>query len=149
MCNNSNQRVWLMCPYCDQEQEIPMVAQIHECNCCGAYLAPCSLCNLDTCDCASCEFAKQCEQLNEKREHLLFDAISYVAKNVDKVGVIFTFHNMLLLREPLFRVNANLCDKIYDLMEEYGQDHELAEGWWLNYYDEEIVFEKVYDFINH
>ena len=104
---------------------------------------------MDTCDCASCEFAKQCDEKNEKRENLLFDAISYVANNVDKDEVNFTFHNMSLLREPFYRVNPSLCDEIYDLMEEYGQDHELAEGWWLNYYDEEIVFEKVYDFINH
>lgn len=140
--------VWLMCPYCDTEPEIPMVSKLYECNHCGAHLAPCSLCNLDTCDCANCELAKESEQLNNVREKSLNDAISYVANNVDKDEVNFTFHNMSLLREPLFRVNSTLCDEIYDLMEEYGQDHELEEGWWLTYYDEEVVFEKVFDFIN-
>lgn len=136
---NPNQRVWLLCHHCDFENEVTMEAKIHQC----------TLCNLDTCDCANCELAKKSERLDKKRECLLFDAISYVANNVDKVEVNCTFHNMLLLREPLFCVNPSLCDEIYDLMEEYGQDHELAEGWWLNYYDEEIVFGKVYDFINY
>jgi hypothetical protein len=98
---------------------------------------------MDTCDCASCEFAKQCDEKNEKRENLLFDAISYVAKNVDKVEVNFTFHNMLLLREPLFRVNPNLGDKIYDLMEEYGQENDLSEGWWLSECDEEDILDMI------
>lgn len=44
---------------------------------------------------------------------------------------------MMERREPLFRVNHELSDAIYDLMEEYGADNGLPEGWWLDEHDEE------------
>ena len=42
-------------------------------------------------------------------------------------------------KNPLFRINHALCDQIYDLMEEYGEEHDLPEGWWLDEADEEEV----------
>lgn len=66
-------------------------------------------------------------------------AIEYVRKNVNLHDVLNTKINMEIKREPLYRVNASLCDKIYDLMEEYGQNNDLPEGWWLNRYEEEDV----------
>lgn len=58
-------------------------------------------------------------------------AIEYVRDNVDLEDVLTAKLNMAFLREPLYRVNNTLCDEIYDLMEEYGSDNELPEGWWL------------------
>ena len=33
-----------------------------------------------------------------------------------------------------------ICDEIYDLMEEYSDDNDLPEGWWLEETDEEEIF---------
>lgn len=69
-------------------------------------------------------------------------AIDYVRSHVDMDEVRLSIKKMDEQREPLFRVNSQLSDSIYDLMEEYGQDHDLPEGWWLEEHDEEsILFE--------
>lgn len=57
-------------------------------------------------------------------------AIAYVRKNVDmerveRVRSVLASNNM-----KLDDVDEDLSDEIYDLMEEYGADHDLAEGWW-------------------
>lgn len=31
----------------------------------------------------------------------------------------------------------NLCDEIYDLLEEFGEDEYLPENWWLEYWEDE------------
>lgn len=66
-------------------------------------------------------------------------AIEHVHKYVDMAEVVMAKINMECKREPLYRVNNKLCDEIYDLMEEYGSDNELPEGWWLEEHDEETI----------
>lgn len=39
-------------------------------------------------------------------------------------------------KQPLHMTDSNLHDKIYDLLEEYGQDNDLPENWWYNYTDD-------------
>jgi hypothetical protein len=91
-----------------------------------------------------------CNKFNKKSEKRhLFYAISYVAKEMDKDEVNLTYGLMAMQRVPMSSVNYALGDKIYDLMEEYGQDNDLAENWWLYEYDEEEIFLKVYDKLNN
>lgn len=66
-------------------------------------------------------------------------AIEYVRRKVDLQDVLIAKLKMGDKREPLYRVNSTLCDKIYDLMEEYSQDNYLPEGWWLEEHDEETI----------
>lgn len=66
-------------------------------------------------------------------------AIEHVRRNIDMQDVFSAKINMGINRKPLYRVNASLCDKIYDLMEEYSQDNYLPEGWWLEEHDEETI----------
>lgn len=70
-------------------------------------------------------------------------AIAYVREKVDMDEVALVRKQMAERREPLFRVNHALSDAIYDLMEEYGDDHHLPERWWLDEHDEESVFDKL------
>lgn len=46
------------------------------------------------------------------------------------------------MRCPLVMTSTGekICDEIHDLLEEYGEEHDLAEGWWLDYGDEEDWF---------
>lgn len=69
-------------------------------------------------------------------------AIDYVRSHVDMDEMRLAIKKMDEQREPLFIVNSSLSESIYDLMEEYGQDHDLPENWWLVEHDEEsILFE--------
>ena len=65
-------------------------------------------------------------------------AVAYVREHVDMADVAQAKVKMGE-KNPLFRINHTLCDDIYDLMEEYGADHDLPEGWWLDEADEEEV----------
>lgn len=67
------------------------------------------------------------------------EALDYVRENVDMDEVHLAIKRMYEKGQPLVRVNHYLCDTIYDLMEEYGDDHDLPEGWWLDEFDEEEV----------
>lgn len=82
------------------------------------------------------EFDDEREMAEWENDNLFFAAtdlelaIAYVRKNVDmerveRVRSVLASNNM-----ELDDVDENLSDEIYDLMEEYGADHDLAEGWW-------------------
>lgn len=82
------------------------------------------------------EFDDEREMAEWENDNLFFAAtdlelaIAYVRKNVDmerveRVRSVLASNNM-----ELDDVDEDLSDEIYDLMEEYGADHELAEGWW-------------------
>lgn len=82
------------------------------------------------------EFDDEREMAEWENDNLFFVAtdlelaIAYVRKNVDmerveRVRSVLASNNM-----ELDDVDEDLSDEIYDLMEEYGADHDLAEGWW-------------------
>lgn len=82
------------------------------------------------------EFDDEREMAEWENDNLFFAAtdlelaIAYVRKNVDmerveRVRSVLASNNM-----ELDDVDEDLSDEIYDLMEEYGADHDLAEGWW-------------------
>lgn len=71
------------------------------------------------------------------------NAIDYVRKYVDMDEVRSTIKKLEETREPLYRVNKKLCDEIYSLMEEYSQDNDLPERWWMNDDDEESILFKL------
>lgn len=82
------------------------------------------------------EFDDEREMAEWENDNLFFDAtdlelaIAYVRKNVDmerveRVRSVLASNNM-----EFDDVDEDLSDEIYDLMEEYGAGHDLAEGWW-------------------
>lgn len=70
-------------------------------------------------------------------------AIKYVRKNLDMYEVNRVIDKMYMERVPLFVASPEMCDQIYDLMEEYGQENDLPEGWWLSECDEEDILDMV------
>ena len=68
-------------------------------------------------------------------------ACKYVFDNIDHEQLAYTDyqiyknHGSLMSDDPF-----NLSARINDLMEEYGDDNDLLEGWWLEFGDEEDVF---------
>lgn len=46
------------CPHCENEVELDEKFERQHCPVCGAMIAPCNMCDHDTCDCANCELDK-------------------------------------------------------------------------------------------
>lgn len=70
-------------------------------------------------------------------------AINYVRSNIDMNRVsyirncVYQHHSCVRAEDP------DLLSEIYDLMEEYGADNDLPEGWWLEEMDEEEIFDEL------
>ena len=84
------------------------------------------------------EFDDEREMAEWENDHLFLDvtdfelALEYVREHVDSVRIekakcILSTQNM-----ELADVDEDLDTEIYDLMEEYGANNDLAEGWWLD-----------------
>lgn len=70
------------------------------------------------------------------------DAIAYVRANVDMDDVRCAMTIIDRQRCPLYQADPSLDCQIYDLMEEYGEDNDLPECWWMSEIDEDtILFE--------
>jgi hypothetical protein len=70
------------------------------------------------------------------------DAIAHVRANVDMDDVRRAMRIIDHQRCPLCQADSSLDCQIYDLMEEYGQDNDLPECWWMSEIDEDtILFE--------
>lgn len=69
-------------------------------------------------------------------------AIIHVRLHVDMNDVRRALSIIDYQRCPLYQASPELDCQIYDLMEEYGQDHDLPECWWMNEITEDdILFE--------
>lgn len=69
-------------------------------------------------------------------------AIIHVRLNVDMEDVERAMTIIERQRCPLYQADPSLDNQIYDLMEEYGQDNDLPECWWMSEIDEDtILFE--------
>lgn len=71
-------------------------------------------------------------------------ALDYLRQCIDRAKIDSTISEMY--REHCSSLRAvdpfNLWDEIYDLLEEFGEDEDLPENWWLEYWeDEEDVFD--------
>ena len=63
----------------------------------------------------------------------------WCVRKLDTTDVDHALHHMEIMRCPLRMVDEGLADDIHDLMEEFGDENDLSEGWWLEYGDEEDV----------
>jgi hypothetical protein len=57
-------------------------------------------------------------------------ALEYIRDNVDLEHVGYMIIQSKLQRMPVSFMYASFADDISDLLEEYGQDNDLPEGWW-------------------
>lgn len=66
-------------------------------------------------------------------------ALDYVRGNIDIDYLKGCITTAMQMRMPLGCVAPMLVDNIYDLLEEYGLDNDLPEGWWLEYGDIDYI----------
>ncbi len=53
---NTNNKVWELCPHCEEEVELDAVkCKLQRCPNCGRMIKPCSMCDMDKCDCSRCD----------------------------------------------------------------------------------------------
>lgn len=68
-------------------------------------------------------------------------ALDYVRQNVDMGYVNYLVNKAKEMRCPTGSLDPVFTDLIYDLLEEYGEDNDLPEGWWLEYGDIDDILE--------
>ena len=68
-----------------------------------------------------------------EHSYLFNEAIAYVKNNVSKERVQYVKQRLTTTNQndSVDDVDEELHDEIYDLMEEFGDDNGLSEGWWL------------------
>ena len=69
------------------------------------------------------------------------EVLDNIRENVDMQRVYYAVKVMDEQRLPIAYVDEDLYDEVHDLLEEYAQDNDLPEGWWMNECEiEEIIF---------
>lgn len=56
------------------------------------------------------------------------NALDYILHEIDIVVLRREWHSAATQRRPIC---GKVSNKVYDLLEEYGEDHDLPENWWL------------------
>lgn len=92
--------------------------------------------------CVAEEFGlKQTEE--EPNDTDIERAIKFVRKNIDMDDVRYIRGCVDKHHSCVRAENPDMLTRIYDLMEEYGADNDLSEGWWLDEMDEEEIFDEL------
>ena len=71
------------------------------------------------------------------------EIIDFISSQVDMDRVNLAVKRMYYQRAPLSNVDPGLYNQITDLLEEYGEDNDLPEGWYLldDIDPEDLIFE--------
>lgn len=62
-------------------------------------------------------------------------ALSYVRKNIDEDYLAYLSNKANTMRCPISLIDPIVADTVYDLLEEFGEDNELPENYWLEFGD--------------
>lgn len=81
--------------------------------------------------------------MTKENKSNLQQALDYVREQMDddKLAVVRAQRNMNWVRRIL--VQTDYDDEIQDLLEEWGVEHDLPEGWWANEADMEDILTEV------
>ena len=63
------------------------------------------------------------------------EALEYVRRNVEVNYAKYIVNKAREMRCPCGYLDPSFADLVFDLLEEYGADNDLPEGWWLEYGD--------------
>lgn len=72
-------------------------------------------------------------------------ALEYVRKNRtwSEAEEAVALERINHFRCGIQQASSSISEEIHDLMEEYGEEHDLPEGWWNEIGDEDEVFMKL------
>lgn len=82
----------------------------------------------------------ECEQEDDV-DQTLKEAIDYVREQIDEddLSIIHAQINKCYKQHLVPTFGLVDCDSVLSLLEEYGEEHELSEGWWEDYDDDKIL----------
>lgn len=82
----------------------------------------------------------ECEQEDDV-DQTLKEAIDYVREQIDEddLSIIHAQINKCYKQHLVPTFGLVDCDSVIALLEEYGEEHDLPEGWWEDYDDDEIL----------
>lgn len=70
-------------------------------------------------------------------------ALEYIRESVDLEHVGYMIIQSKLQRMPVSFMYSSFTDDVQDLLEEYGQDNDLPEGWWCEECDIDEIIERI------
>lgn len=62
-------------------------------------------------------------------------AMNYVRKNIDEDYLDYLSNKANAMRCPISLIDTIFADTVYDLLEEFGEDNELPENYWMEFGD--------------
>lgn len=76
---------------------------------------------------------------------LLENAIQYVRENASwtEAELQAARNKVEFRRCSIEYADSSIADEIYDLMEEFGEEEDMGEGWWLDLADEDEIFRRL------
>ena len=83
------------------------------------------------------------EDYEDDMDKQLKDALKYVREHIDMELVNRCILESMRMRCPFSFAYPVVADDISDLLEEYGQDNELPEGWWYEHGDIDEIVDKL------
>lgn len=67
--------------------------------------------------------------------NIIEKALNYVRKNIDEDYLAHLCNKANAMRCPASLIDPIFADTVYDLLEEFGDDNELPENYWLEFGD--------------
>lgn len=90
---------------------------------------------------------REVTEVNESKEErtLLDEALDYVREQMgeDDMAILKAEMNKCYKMHLIPDSDTMDCTKVIDLLEEYGDDNELPEGWWMEYGDIDDILLKL------
>ena len=71
------------------------------------------------------------------------EALCYIRENIDEYELSHKKVNAMTMRCSFSSLYPQDADDIQDVLEEYGAEHDLPEGWWMNHGCIEDIIEMI------
>lgn len=71
--------------------------------------------------------------------------LDYLSSHIDLDEVMLCLSQSKMQRCPVRQVNHRLIDRLTDLMDDFGEDNGLADGWWLEHGEVDEWLEDILD----
>ena len=71
--------------------------------------------------------------------------LDYLSSHIDLDEVMLCLSQSKMQRCPVRQVNHRLIDRLTDLMDDFGEDNGLSDGWWLEHGEVDEWLEDIVD----
>ena len=71
--------------------------------------------------------------------------LDYLSSHIDLVEVMLCLSQSKMQRCPVRQINHRLIDRLTDLMDDFGEDNGLSDGWWLEHGEVDEWLEDIVD----